>query len=255
MIHRHRVIIRLVILVVFLALWEAVFQLGVVSPIIFGAPSLVVGAAISDGATFLTAFRITIFEIASAVAIAWTVGIVYGVIAGSIPVLGRISLPVLSSLIAVPLVVLYPIFMAWLGLGPASKIVFAVVSGVFPIASGTIVGVRGVNRGYATMAEAMGASRLQIMFRVMAPLALPAIMSGLRLGTALIVIAVVLSEMLGSVDGIGFWISYHRSLFNTGQVYLGILMALMVAWIANRLLSSVERIYGRRSISPPRRAA
>jgi ABC-type nitrate/sulfonate/bicarbonate transport system permease component len=57
----------------------------------------------------------------------------------------------------------------------------------------------------------------------------------------------VLSEMLGSADGIGFWISYHRSLFNTGQVYLGILMALMVARIANKLLSGVERIYGRRS--------
>jgi NitT/TauT family transport system permease protein/taurine transport system permease protein len=85
----------------------------------------------------------------------------------------------------------------------------------------------------------------------MAPLALPAIMSGLRLGTALIVIAVVLSEMLGSADGIGFWISYHRSLFNTGQVYLGILMALMVAWLANKVLSGVERIYGRRSTSSP----
>jgi NitT/TauT family transport system permease protein len=78
-------------------------------------------------------------------------------------------------------------------------------------------------------------------------LALPAIISGLRLGTALIVIGVVLSEMLGSTDGIGFWISYHRALFNAGQVYLGILLALLVAGLANAALSLVERFYARRT--------
>jgi NitT/TauT family transport system permease protein len=242
----HPVAVKLLILLAFLAIWEGAFRLGALNPIIFGSPSLLVAAVVSDGATFLTAFRITIFEIAMAVLIAWTLGIGYGVIAGSFPLLGRFSLPILSSLIAVPLVVLYPIFMAWLGLGPSSKIVFGFVSGVFPIASSTIIGVRSAERGYGTMAEAMGATRLQIMLRIMAPLALPAIMSGLRLGTALIVIGVVLAEMLGSADGIGFWISYHRSLFNSGQVYLGILLALMVAWIANLLLSKVERAYGRR---------
>jgi NitT/TauT family transport system permease protein/taurine transport system permease protein len=238
-------LIRFFLLGVFLALWETAFRLGLLSPIIFGAPSLLLAAAISDGGTFMAAFRVTIFEITVAILIAWTVGILYGVVAGSLSALGRISLPILSTLIAVPLVVLYPIFMVWLGLGPASKIVFGVVSGIFPIASGTIVGVRGVDRGYATMAAAMGASRWQTMFQVTAPLALPAIMAGLRLGTALIVIGVVIGEMLGSTDGIGFWISYHRSLFNTGQVYLGILMALLVAWLANKMLSSVERIYRR----------
>jgi NitT/TauT family transport system permease protein/taurine transport system permease protein len=241
---RRGLLLKLLVLAVVLAVWEGAFRLGLLNPIIFGSPSLLVGAAISDGKTFLMAFQITAFEIAAAVLIAWALGILYGIVAGSLPLLGRFSLPILSSLIAVPLVVLYPIFMAWLGLGPSSKIVFGIVSGVFPIASGTIIGVRNAERGYARMAEAMGATRLQIMFQVMAPLALPAIMSGLRLGTALIIIGVVVGEMLGSADGIGFWISYHRSLFNSGQVYLGILMALMVAAIANALLVRVERAYG-----------
>ncbi len=145
---------------------------------------------------------------------------------------------------------LYPILIAWLGLGPASKVVFGVVSGIFPIALNTMVGVAGIKRGYARMAAAMGASPRQIMFLVMAPLALPAIVAGLRLGTALIVIGVVLSEMLGATDGIGFWISYHRALFNTGQVYLGILLALLIAGLANGALSLVERAYARRSTEP-----
>jgi NitT/TauT family transport system permease protein/taurine transport system permease protein len=246
-----RQLLRLAVLALVLAAWEAAFRLGLLSPIIFGSPSLIVRAVASDGWTFLLAFRITIVEIALAILIAWSLGISFGVVAGALPVVARISAPVLSALIAVPLVVLYPVLIAWLGLGPASKVVFGVVSGIFPIALNSMVGVRGIDRGYARMAAAMGANPRQIMFLVMAPLALPAIIAGLRLGTALIVIGVVLSEMLGSTDGIGFWISYHRALFNTGQVYLGILLALLVAGLANAALSLVERFYGRRTLEPP----
>jgi NitT/TauT family transport system permease protein/taurine transport system permease protein len=242
-----RPVLRLLAVALCAAAWEIAFRLGLLSPIIFGSPSLIAQAAWKDGWTFLTAFRVTVFEIAMAILIAWTLGITFGVIAGSRPTLARVSAPILSALIAVPLVVLYPLVIAWLGLGPASKIVFGAVSGVFPIALNALIGVGGIDRGYATMAAAMGANRRQILFQVMAPLAIPAIVSGLRLGTALIVIGVVLSEMLGSTDGIGFWISYHRSLFNTGQVYLGILLALVVAGLANAALSVVERTYARRT--------
>ncbi len=247
MIAWRRAMLRLLGVALFAGAWEIAFRIGLMSPIIFGSPSLIAQAAWKDGWTFLTAFRLTVIEIAMAILIAWTVGIVFGVIAGSRPALARVSAPILSALIAVPLVVLYPLVIAWLGLGPASKIVFGALSGVFPIALNALIGVRGIDRGYATMAAAMGANRRQIMFQVMAPLAIPAIVSGLRLGTALIVIGVVLSEMLGSTDGIGFWISYHRSLFNTGQVYLGILLALVVAGLANAALSAVERTYARRT--------
>jgi ABC-type nitrate/sulfonate/bicarbonate transport system permease component len=49
--------------------------------------------------------------------------------------------------------------------------------------------------------------------------------------------------MLASTDGIGFWISYHRGIFNTGQVYLGILLALFAAGIANGVVTLIERTY------------
>jgi len=234
---------RLLVVLVALAAWEAAFRAAFLSPIIFAAPSLIISAAFKDGWTFLVAFRITMLEIAMATAIAWSAGIVFGVVAGVWPISARVCAPILSALIAVPLVVLYPVLLAWLGLGPASKIVFGAISGVFPIALNTLVGVQNIDRGFAVMAAAMGASRRQIMFQVMAPLALPAIVSGLRLGTSLTVIGVVLSEMLASTDGIGFWISYHRGLFNTGQVYLGILLALFAAGIANGVLTLLERAY------------
>ena len=197
-------LLQLAAVAVLAAVWEAVYRLGVISPIIFGSPSLIWQAALTDGWTFLAAFRVTLMEIGVAIAIAWGLGVAFGVLVGLIPGVSRIAAVTLSALIAVPLVVLYPLFLAWLGLGPASKIVFGVVSGIFPIALNTMIGVQGIDRGYATMATAMGAGRRQVLFQVLAPLAFPAIVSGLRLGTALIVIGVVLSEMLASTDGIGY---------------------------------------------------
>ena len=85
-----RQLIRLAGLALVLAAWEAAFRLGLLSPIIFGSPSLIVRAAASDGWTFLLAFRITMFEIALAILIAWTLGIAFGVVAGSLPVVARI---------------------------------------------------------------------------------------------------------------------------------------------------------------------
>jgi ABC-type nitrate/sulfonate/bicarbonate transport system permease component len=52
--------------------------------------------------------------------------------------------------------------------------------------------------------------------------------------------------MLSSVDGLGFWISYHRSLFNVGQVYLGIILVLIAAAAVNLAVSALERRFGRR---------
>jgi NitT/TauT family transport system permease protein/taurine transport system permease protein len=91
------------------------------------------------------------------------------------------------------------------------------------------------------LGEAIGCSRRQIVFRILLPMAMPSIVSGLRIGTALVVIGVIVAEMLGSLGGIGYLISYYRSMYATANVYLGILFALGCAFVANWALSIVER--------------
>jgi NitT/TauT family transport system permease protein len=225
--------------------WEAAYVAGLLDPLIFGAPSLVVAAALKDGRAFLGAFQVTSYEMALAVAISWIGGIAIGVALG----LGRFSsvllAPVLSGIIALPLVVLYPAFVAWLGIGTLSKIAYGAAAGFFPIALTTMLGVRSIDQRYLVMARAMGASPWQMVSRVIVRLSLPAIVSGLRIGTSIAIIGVVQSEMLAATDGIGFWISYHRTLFNIGHVYLGIILVLLVAAAANLALSLLEARAGR----------
>ena len=228
-----------------LVVWEAIVRLGLVNAIIVAAPSDIVLAAANDGDVFLRAFATTALEVAAAILIASTLGIAVGLLAGSSHTLASGTAPVLSSIFAVPLIILYPLLMAWLGIGPLSKVVFAVISGFFPVALNTIDGVRAIERRYITFARSVGASRLQTYARIIFPLALPAIISGLRVGTGLVVIGVIVTEMLASLGGIGFLISYHRTLFNTGHVYFGMGLALLMAVAVNMALTSIERRVGR----------
>ena len=226
------------------ALWEAIVRIGLVNRIILAAPSDIVLAAAQDGGVFARAFATTLFEIVAAILIAWTLGIAVGIIAGSSRALAAPTAAVLSSIFAIPLIILYPLLMAWLGIGPLSKVVFGVISGFFPIALNTIDGVRAIERQYLAFARSVGATRWQTYARIIFPLALPAIVSGLRVGTGLVVIGVVVTEMLASLGGIGYVISYHRTLFNTGHVYFGMALALLMAVAVNVGLTRLDRRIG-----------
>ena len=234
-----------VAIVIAIASWQAICSAGLVSPIILASPSSIVHAAAVDGGEFLAAFRVTVVEIAIAVAATWSLGIAVGVLAGA-DALAALSInPILSSFFAIPLTVWYPLFVVWFGLGSESKIIYGVVCGFFPVALNTLAGIRLLDPHYIAFGRAIGAGRLQIQLRILLPLALPPIVAGLRIGTALVVSSVILAEMLASVDGLGFWISYHRTLFNTGHVYLGILLALACVLLVNVGLSHLERRLGR----------
>lgn len=234
---------RGLIIVIVLGLWEAVRRFDLVGPLLLASPTEIAGAFIQSWLDYVLALRLTVTEIAIALAFTWTFGIGAGTIAGLRPFLSATTGPLLSSLFAVPLISWYPLFMVWFGLGITSKIAYAIVSGFFPIAINTMNGIGTLDPQYVLLGRAIGCSRRQIVFRILLPMAMPSIVSGLRIGTGLVVIGVIVAEMLASLGGIGYLISYYRSIFATAHVYLGILFALGCALVVNWGLSLFERRY------------
>ncbi len=232
---------RALIVFIVLGLWEAVRRFNLVGPLLLASPTEIVDAFAKSWLAYLIALRLTALEITIALAFAWTLGIATGTIAGLRPFLTATTGPLLSSLFAVPLISWYPLFMVWFGIGITSKIAYAIVSGFFPIAINTMNGIRAVDRQYFLLGKAIGCSRREIVFGIFLPMAMPSIVSGLRIGTALVVIGVIVAEMLGSLGGIGYLISYYRSIYATAHVYLGILCALGCALVANWGLGLLER--------------
>ena len=234
-------LIKIAFAIVFLALWEAIARAKLVSPIILAAPSDIITAFATSGGEFFVAFQITAASILVATILAWIIGVGFGLAAGLSPLGYGISSPLMMGFFAIPLITFYPLFIVWFGIGPGSKIAFAVMTGSVPIALNTMDGVRMIDQGFVQLSRSIGASAAQSYLRIYLPLALPAILSGLRIGTSLVVIGVIVCEMLASVDGIGFWISYNRTLFKTGHVYLGIALAMSCVAAVNFSLKQIER--------------
>jgi NitT/TauT family transport system permease protein len=228
-------LIRLIVIVAILIVWEAVRQLNLVGPLLLASPTEIAAAAAKSWPQFFAAFQITLLEIVAAL------GVGVGLIAGATTFNSLVSGPLLASLFAVPLITWYPLFMVWFGIGIASKIAFGVISGFFPIAINTMNGIRNVDHQYLVYGRAIGCSRAQTMARIAFPLALPSIIAGLRIGVALVIIGVIVAEMLGSLQGIGYLITSYRNLYEIGAVYLGILLSLLCALFANLALSALER--------------
>jgi ABC-type nitrate/sulfonate/bicarbonate transport system permease component len=158
-----------VVAVAILALtaWELAGRLGLINPLILSSPSQIALAAWSDGWTFLLAFGTTLREMAIAILMAWTLGIIVGAILALNDLLAEIVAPILAAIIAIPLVVVYPLIVVWAGIDSESKIVFGFLSGVFPIVLSTLAAIQSADWEYAKMASSFGATPSQVILRVL----------------------------------------------------------------------------------------
>src|SRR5438445_589239 len=150
-------------------------------------------------------------------------------------------MPMISSIYAVPLVILYPVFTVWLGIGSESKIAFAAIYGFLPTMLSTAAGIQTIDPQLVLAARSMGATLSQRLTRVIIPAAIPTVLSGLRVGGALVIVGVVVSEMLISSAGIGYLISRYRTILDSPHVFAGVLLVLAMAIAFNAAIKWIER--------------
>jgi NitT/TauT family transport system permease protein/taurine transport system permease protein len=184
---------------------------------------------------------VTVYEVAIAMVIACGAGILLGAVVGGLARLRQLMLPVFSSLYAVPIVILYPVFTAWFGIGSESKIIFAGVYGFFPVMLSTAAGIRTIDEQHLLAARSMGASLPQIIARVIIPASIPTILVGLRLGGALTIIGDIFAEMLTSANGIGYLVTKNRTTLDSPRVFAAIIVILFLAIAYDAGMRALER--------------
>ncbi len=244
--------LRLLVVLALLLVWELLPLFELVPPVLLASLSAALAAGVKEFRVFGDATLVTLGEVALGLIIAYVGGGIIGLVLGSVRSLRQIMLPLVSSVYAAPFVIIYPILTAWIGIGPESKVVFAGLYGLFPMVLATAAGVQTVDRQLVVAARSMGAKQHQILLQVVVPAAIPAILSGLRLGGALVAIGVVVAEMLASTAGIGFLITQNRTMFKTPEVYFGIFLVLVIAGALDWLIGRLER---RTAAWHPRRPA
>ena len=228
--------VRRLILVAILALWEFVPTTGLLPELFLPSLSKTLTVLWIDRHIYFAALLVTLYEVALSMLIACGLGILAGAVVGGVAVLRNLLLPIFSSLYAVPIVILYPVFTAWFGIGSQSKIAFAGIYGFFPVMLSTAAGIRTIDPQFLLAARSMGATLPQLVTRVIIPASLPTVFAGLRLGGALTIIGVVVAEMLTSSAGIGYLVTLNRTILDSPRVFAAIL-AILVLSIAYYMLA------------------
>jgi ABC-type nitrate/sulfonate/bicarbonate transport system permease component len=166
-------------------------------------------------------------------AIAAASGIVAGTLIGLAPRVRQASQPVTEFVRSIPPPLLLPFALAVWGLGNASKIAVIALGSVWPVLLNTIDGVRGVDRETLDMAHSFGLGRRMRITHVILPAASPKIAVGMRTALSVALILMVISEMVGSTNGLGFQVLSAQRSFDVPGTYAGVIVIGVVGLVVN----------------------
>lgn len=155
------------------------------------------------------------------------------------PRAGRLVWPMILMLQACPVFVLAPILVVWLGFGMASKVAMTTIIIFFPVASAFGDGLRRTGRDFLDAVALTKATPLEVLLRLRVPLALPSLISGLRVAAPLAPLGAVIGEWVGASGGLGFVMVQANARMQTDVVFAA--MALL-AGLTLLLRLGVDRL-------------
>ena len=153
--------LRRLIVISLIVLWEVLPRAGLIPELFLPSLSSTIAAGWNEAAEYGHALAVTLYEVAISMVFACGGGILAGAVVGSLPRPRVLIMPMISSIYAVPLVILYPVFTVWLGIGSESKIAFASIYGFLPTMLATAAGIQTIDPQLVLAARSMGATLSQ----------------------------------------------------------------------------------------------
>ena len=243
---RHPRLSQLVIVALFVLLWEIAARFFV-DKMFLSPPSRVYGeiSRVIGTKGLPQALGVTLYEVSFAFVVAVAIGMTIGLSVGLNAFARRCFMPIILLLYGIPQIVILPLFILGLGIGPPSKIAFGVTHGVFPIILAIVAGVQNLKPVLLTSARSMGANRWHLLRYVVLPHMLPSFFSGLRLGMTGVLLGVLLAELYVSTAGIGYFTGVFTQNFDPTRL-LGLISILAaMAILLNEFMRVVERRFSR----------
>ena len=214
----------LALVVLLLAGWEAFARLGGVENYLLPAPWRSARALIDDRDVLAPDAWVTAKEVLIGLALAAIGGLAIAIALHSSTVLRRAFYPLVVASQAVPVIVIAPILVIWLGFGIGPKLVVIALVCFFPIVVNTLDGLESVDPAQEKMMRSLGASRRDLLWRLELPSSLPFMFSGLKIAAAVAVIGAVFGELVGSDAGLGHAIQIGTAQLLTDRVFAAVVL-------------------------------
>jgi NitT/TauT family transport system permease protein len=231
------------LVVAFLILWQIAPQAGWVNPMLTSYPTAVFWsllAMLKDGSLLRNAWTTfaetmvgfvggMVLGIAAAVALWWSA------------FLYRILDPFVVVINAIPKIALVPIFYIWLG-DVMSIYAMAIAVSVFVTVLMLYTGFQAIDPDKIKLVRLYGASRLQVLTKVVLPGSVPTVMSALKVNIGLTLVGVVVGEFQSAKAGLGYLITYGSQIFQMNMVMSAIVMLAAISSLLFLAVQLLERL-------------
>ena len=238
---RERLIVAAAVLAL-VGLWEAMVRLGRLDAGVAPAPSTVLIAlkALLGRPEVLQSLGVTAWEVLAAFLLAVPVGLLLGFLLAEVPLLSALFRPLVNFLFGVPKSIFLLVFILVFGVSIPQKIAFGVFTTIFVLIVGGTAAVQSVPRELILVSRVYGASRGQIIREIYLPAMAPILLESIRLGMVFNITAVLLCEIYGARDGIGYRIAASGENVQMPQLYAALVIVALAAVAVNEALRAVE---------------
>lgn len=235
-------------LLVLVVVWWAVTALKLISPLFLPAPQQVLHQlyVIASPQGFMDAtlwqhLAASLTRILIALLAAVVIGVPVGIAMGLNDTVRGILDPLIELYRPVPPLAYLPLMVIWFGIGETSKILLIYLAIFAPVALSAVAGVRSVSQVRVRAAQALGASKLQVLRYVVLPSALPEILTGIRIGLGVGWSTLVAAELIAATRGLGFMVQSAGEFLATDVVIAGISVIALIAFSLEIGLRALQR--------------
>lgn len=235
-------VVRALVLIIFIALWEIAGDLKWIDPFLTSTPSRVVKSLISfyKEGTLLKHIGITCYETILGFTLGTLLGTFIAILFWWSEFASMVAEPYLVVLNALPKVALAPIIIFWAGNGITSIIVIALLISIIVTIISVLAGFKEVDEEKIKLMKTFGASKLQILRYLIITASIPTLISALKINVGLSWVGVIMGEFLVAKDGLGFLIVYGGQIAQLDMVMMSIIILSIIAYFMYKIVTILE---------------
>lgn len=235
---------RFAILLFFLTLWEMSASFSWINPFITSSPSRIlktIGELYTNGTLFYHVGT-TLWETLTGFFIAVFVGYFIALLLWWSELFRRISEPYFVVLNALPKIALGPLIIVWCGTGSKAIVLMTVLIGLIVAILNMLNGFMATDENKLLLLRSMGASKIQILTKLVIPSSLPNFISMLKINVGMAWIGSIMGEYIVSKAGIGYLIVYGGQVFKLDLVMSAVFILCVLAAVMYALVALLERL-------------
>jgi len=240
----------LVLFALVVAAWEAIVWYWELKPFLVPRPGAVWQEAVEQRAALLQGALLTGKAALAGFGASLVTGILVAFIFSQSRLIQRAAYPYAIFLQTVPIVAIAPLIILWFGHGFTSIVIVSFIVGLFPIITNTTTGLTTLNPTMVELFDVNNASRLQKLFKLQLPGAVPYIVAGARISSGLSVIGVIVGEFFAGFGpgkfGLGYQIYAANANLNTKLLFAGVISSTLLGLLMFATISGVGALLTRR---------